>query len=537
MSTSTPMSGDFDLILDSWLADGPPLSAERVVSAALMTVDHTRQVVRPSLTWVAPWRLPRRMVAAAATLLVILALGIGFAIASGVFRHELPRPSAPERSAEPETVHLTRLPVGTIRWTQFESPDRIVPWTELGDEIVGVNTDTDQWFFSADGSTWNPATDLPGGYEAQYLNGEQPVAFLSPDGYSVNMPFGARNGFYDWEEAPGDAAVLRRQGDSWLSLRLPVETSPIDLDGLETSSLELTAPTAGFASDWIVGAERFVRVPWSRVLGGKGSKLAMWPRWDAAAEQLEIFRPRTLEDPVATLKVEVLPSGVIEFRDADTGQLVHTVNERLHGWTAQALARALGASAFRDLTFVVQHDGALTTVPAPWPGGEEWIQQFLFVNGKYVTGSMVIDEDYRATALHLWESADGLVWQAIPADLPVLTFDYAYVAASNERLVLNFNGGSDGETLWSSADGETWTKAAVDPSDIGIPIATDFGFVLQPNYTTMLVSTDGRTWNAADLPFLPNEPSLRYVGGLLVFGPELDGDRSLTWIGRLEAKS
>src|SRR6185295_8216786 len=113
--------------------------------------------------------------------------------------------------------------------------------------------------------------------------------------------------------------------------------------------------------------------------------------------------------------------------------------------------RALGASAFRDLTFVVQHDGALTTVPAPWPGGEEWIQQFLFVNGKYVTGSMVIDEDYRATALHLWESADGLVWQAIPADLPVLTFDYAYVAASNERLVLNFNGGSDGETLWSSA--------------------------------------------------------------------------------------
>jgi hypothetical protein len=531
------MPRDLDRLLDAWFDQGPTVAADRVVAAALAEVNRTPQVGLPRFRGVTirlgSGSTSRRVVAIAIATLLVLALSVGIGVAAGLFRNIQPQPTTPEKSVDQQAIHVNPLSFGTITWERAESENRVVPWAELGGEIVGFDVDTDEWFVSPDGLSWAPMPSLPAANRVEFVDSADPLAFVSHDNYSVTMPFGsARIGLYDWHDEPGDAAVYARQGQSWIPLDLPFDPAP-DAEGLKASSIRFEAPTAGTGSNWIVAAVRFVRVPWSEVVGARG-KTDLWPVWNKYKRQLEVFPPGQLEDPVLTLEINVVTDpAAIEFRDASTGELVHTVSATLDGWSAEALARSLRGSGLHDLRFIARTAGEIHELLPPWPGGEEWVGDIVASGGKYFTASLPINDDYLATAVHLWESDDGVVWHAVPTNLPTEPFEYAYLAASDDRLVVNIQGAGDANDIWSSATGRDWDRAQIDPSQVGIPISTDFGFLLQPSYTTMLVSDDGVNWESAELPFLPHEPVLRYVHGLLFFGPESENERTLTWIGRL----
>ena len=94
--------------------------------------------------------------------------------------------------------------------------------------------------------------------------------------------------------------------------------------------------------------------------------------------------------------------------------------------------------------------------------------------------------------------------------------------------------GSEASALWASADGRNWTQADVDPSLVGQPQGTDFGWLMNA-FDAAAISADGRTWEAIDLPNLPAEPSVSYFDGIFFYGPKFIGPTiSATWIGELQ---
>jgi hypothetical protein len=203
------------------------------------------------------------------------------------------------------------------------------------------------------------------------------------------------------------------------------------------------------------------------------------------------------------------------------------------GWSPDALLAGLRGWGFEAVSFVVYRNGEFTVVEPPWPMEEEWSDASPIVPGlgRYYTISLPLGDGYAATGIHLWESSDGVEWALV--DLPAAATDdvnWVEIAGRAGGLVMSVHGQSEADSLWTSADGRTWAEADVSGASLAMPVPTDFGWLLAG---ASAISADGETWETLEVPLLPGEPALQYLGGLFFYGPGIDAGEHVTWIGRL----
>jgi hypothetical protein len=549
MSTSAGMPRDIDRLLDAWFDGGPTLAADRVVGAALAQVEQTAQsqplwpprvLRRRSGDGRVNRRWSRTLAGVIATVALLVAL-IGIGIQVGLIRlpnpNPIPAPTINEDASPDPNRRTSDTAAGTIQWARVGSDTAIRPQLLLDGAIFGYDADNDSWWTTADGMTWTPTESPPFGGAASFLPpGTESLAIVSPDGYGVRMgPSSFRQVLdVDWVDEPGDATIYARSGEEWEVVTIP-PTAPRPIDGARLSSAQFDGAALLDDSHWIVPAVHLVDIPWSDVLGS--SDVAdLWPIWNEEAGILEIFGEGLAfsDQPAASLTVQVVDGAapVLEFRDASSGRVVHRVSASLPGWTPQALLEGLRGWGLKDVSFLVRSGGDVTVVRPPWTMGEDWTG-IVTSGGRYYVASLPLGPEYSATAIHLWESDDGLTWTGI--DVPRLWDDVLEsitLASGPDGLVMMLSQTTGSSSLWSSSDGRDWSEGAVDPSLIGDPEHTSFGWLMNA-FDATAISVDGRTWEGIELPPLPGEPVVTYLGGVFFYGPEDTGDEYATWVGVL----
>jgi hypothetical protein len=535
-----------DAVLAEWLGTGSDTAPDRIAENAMVEIATTPQEgTRWSSYWVSMTSAP--VVWAA---VVILGVAVGLAILIGprlVGPSPTPLPSpntSPTASPGPSATHQSDTPVGRIDWVQTESDRRVLPTSPYGGQILGWEPTADfeiaGIYVSDDGIAWLPTEAPPWGLSTEFLNPDNPTQVVySPDGYGTSMgPASSRQIIYrDWTDNPGDPVIYQLEGERWVPFALP-PTAPPPIEGLRIYSSRIQGAAALDESNWVAPVMHFVEVPWADILGVDLTDA--WPMWNDQTQQLEIHAPGG--DPFANAGFRRLTVGlaardpqVIEFRDAETGELVHQVPATLPGWTPEALVTALRGWGLLDYSFVVSHDGEITVVRPPWTMGEDWTdERIVTAFGRYYTTSLPLGEGYSSTDIHLWESEDGLVWTLL--DVPQLwtdTLEWAELVSSGEQLIMIPHDLAGGSPLWVSTDARNWTPAVLEgQASVFSPISTDFGW-LAGGFDQTAVSADGLNWQWIDLPDLPAEPSVIYINGLFLYGPEQVGDQWVTWIGQI----
>ncbi len=450
-----------------------------------------------------------------------------------------------------EDVFLSETSLGTIEWTRVESDSRIHPSGIVDGLIQAVQYDSEfnvvGYLQSSDGITWEPAGEPEISPWSYVPVGEETLAAVSPlvSAGTRMGPASARQVLSrDWQEDPeANATVLRQEDTGWVQIPLPA-TEPGPISGLEILGPEIQGMAGTDGSNWVAPTMFFVRVPWADVYGTfpnidptDSNPIGPWPMWNEDLQVLEIFRPGDpfTSDPLASLTVEVVGGdpAAIEFRDAETGDLVHTVEATLPGWSPEEMLAGVRGWGLFDVSFVVSNDGELSVVRPPWPMGDEWSENGIVESsGRYYTNTLTLGENYSATAIHLWESEDGLVWNAV--DLPQLhdgTFDYVDLAGGGGRLFMVVHDGTGG-SVWTSIDARDWQTV-----DVGIdtllfrPESTDFGWLIN-GFDSVSISGNGLTWEELALPGDPAEPSVTYLDGIFSTYPEGDTAPFVTWVGR-----
>lgn len=566
---------DVDQILVIWLADGGERAPERHVLSALEQVEITPQrrsgPIRP---WISTMTQSPVAWGTALAAAVIIGMAVIFGSAL-VGDKDTPVPSMPTESQTPRpsaspsadsTSHRSETSLGTIDWTRITTIPPIRATRVIGDEILGYVPENqgdapdstyplgpESWWTLTDAPTWERADEPDFGGAATFVEaGSQTLAIVSPDGYSVMMgPLSARQVIARFEvDNPGDAAVYRRVGAEWEAVPLPALASPA-AQGLRISSARFEGGAALDEETWIVPIKRSVTVPWGDIYGlfpypnrqdpsGPDEMIEPWPTWDSASERLTIDEPG--DDPfsgtsLASLTVELVDGDppMIEFRDATTAELVHTVPATLAGWTPESLLIALRSWGFDDPSFLVHTGGETRVIRPPWPAGEEWSDSTRIVTalGKYYAVSHPLGPDYSVTAIHLWESTDGLEW--VPVDLPQMptaSLDWVALAGKADGMVMSVFDTSGSASVWATTDGRDWERADTSRVSTGVTEATDFGWLMNA-FDAAAVSADGSAWEPIDVPPLPAEPLVQYLNGTFIYGPELVDDQYVTWIGHL----
>jgi hypothetical protein len=511
-----------------------------------------------SLMTNAATKFARAPVAWAAAMGVAIVIGLTALFGTRLIGNEAsptPFPSGSAEASPSESVGQTfksETSLGTIEWTKLQSATRIYA-VDVGGDTLGIETRDDGidagWWILSEGPSWQP-TAAPAWGASVYLGvGTEMLAVVSPDGHGVTVgPSSFREVIgRSWTDNPGDPGIYRRDGEAWVNVPLP-PAQPVAPAGVVVRGSWFEGAAAKDDSSWIAPLVSFVEIPWYQIYRERLPKELslveghLRPIWDNASQRLDIYVPRggPGNDPLASLTVELVPGDVpiIQFRDASTRELVHEVAATLPGWTAQAQLEAYRGWGLDDISFIVAHDGEITVVRPPWPMGEEWWNGIVSAAGRYYTLSMPLGEGYSATAIHIWESADGLEWTEV--NLPQLSsgvLDHAQLFGGTHGLLLTVHGMLDGsQSVWASTDGRTWRQGDVDPSLVGIAFDTDLGWMMPGTYATAALSRDGLTWEAVDLPPLTGEPSVQYMNGLLLFGPEPERtgyEGFTTWVARL----
>jgi hypothetical protein len=211
------------------------------------------------------------------------------------------------------------------------------------------------------------------------------------------------------------------------------------------------------------------------------------------------------------------------------------VPANLHGWTPDALLTALRGWGLDDVNFLVSRDGEITVVRPPWPMGEDWTESGVITAlGRYYTATGPLGENFSLSGIRLWESPDGLSWSEVSPPSVAAPIDSVSLGGSDDQLLLTISAEA-GDTIWVSTDGSTWTQADIDPATptLGPADSMDFGWLLNA-FDATAVSADGLVWEFIDLPLLGGEPSVTYLNGRFIYGPESGvGGVWHTWIGRL----
>ncbi len=459
----------------------------------------------------------------------------------------------PSGSPDPDH-HRSVTSFGTFEWTRVTSDASIYPMAAIDGEILGQDAD-DGWWRSADGASWR-RTSAPDPDPAAFIPGSGETLIADrPDGHGTMMGASAREIYrVTWYDGPGDAAIRRKVGSTWIDVPLPTTRPPVT-KGLAFHGREFDGPVALDGSNWIAPVRYLVRVPWGQVFAKDPSLPDTdptddgMPIWDPNTQVLK-FGPLGQGSTMAPLRVRLVegdpPS--IEFRSIASGEVVHTVPATLPGWRPEALLAAFRGWGLWDVSLLVSRNGKVTVARPPWPMGEEGAITAAF--GRYYATSLPIGNDYLATDIHLWESDDGLTWKSV--ELPRVhdgRLEYPALTGTNDRLMLTVDEADVPNTLWTTTDGASWHQIDVDASlnsdqtrtafEVSDPIRTDFGWMMQGPYGgvrshgRLAVSTDAESWEGIDLPPSPTDSNLANLNGLLLYGPAPVADRYATWIGRL----
>jgi hypothetical protein len=222
------MPRDIDRILDAWFEEGPTLSADRVVGAALSQAEQVRQT-QPGLRRSPSaadrrWRSTFALVAATVAIAITL-VGIGFA--SGILRIDRTPPPPPVES--PDATASATTPAGfELFSSELDGYELLIPtsWSEIQSDFG----DARQWA--------GPDGELMISYGTSIFEGGQ-VTICAPPLPDYNTCMTIDHGF----SVPFDPAV---DGvgpipqEVWLDRcdgGCPVTTTEVNLDG-ETASLD-----------------------------------------------------------------------------------------------------------------------------------------------------------------------------------------------------------------------------------------------------------------------------------------------------------
>jgi hypothetical protein len=540
-----------DALLGEWLSEGAQAAPDRIAEKAMLEVATTPQEgTRLTQLWASMTATPH---AWAAAVVIALALGIGLFLTFRFIAEPSPSPTpspgesasqSPAASAGPSdaSFHRSDTPVGTIEWTRVESERRIVPVVEAEGQVIGNEIDAEfnsvGWWVTEDGINWVEADP---GIEAFWpatidADGDA-IAVISPDGCGVMGDGSGRIITRLCSDAPGDAAVYRLEGSSWVELNIP-EAHPPQADGVVAGSRRFEYAAALDGDDWVVPSLHIVRVPWEEVYGmfewesgfepGVTNQTGPWPFWNDLSQVTEMQRPgnRTV---FASLE-PALVGDQIQFTDLETGEIVRTVAASLPGWGADELLRAYRGWGLDDISFIVSRQGEVSEVRPPWAASEDWYSSGVMGTalGRYFSASFVGGHGTPTTAAHLWTSEDGVAWRSAPLPPGSDPPDWLELGGSDDQLVLSTH---DPDGVWVTSDGENWTPASY--TFVGRAEATDVGWLMN-GFDLAAASADGVVWEPIALPGLPAEPSVSYLNGLFFYGPEDVGNgRYAYWVGRL----
>jgi hypothetical protein len=557
-------TADLDAILRGWLSEGAERAPSERVQAALEATASMRQrtgsflgfpMRRSDVTSPSSHLRAVLLVAAAVTLLV--GAGIGLAFQLDLVRIEPQPPDVLPFDASPPAVSASASPtaasdfvsessLGTIVWERLESDEAIYVCCEIDGAVYGQALDSQTWWVIEDGA-WVPAETPAFDGRATYIDaGEARIATVSPDGYSVMMGGASPRDVisYDPYNDPGEATAYRRDGTSWTPFELP--PMAIEADGLRVGDPGFTAGAGLADGTWVVPVHQFAEVPWGEVLGqfeyppDSGEMVDPWPVWDRADQVLDLVEPGGYPGSILASYDVALTNGTppsIEFRNIETGEVVHSVPATLSGWTSEEMLTSLRGYGLHDVSLLIGKGDELTVVRPPWPPTEEFFDtgSIVAANGRLYATSLVIGEDNDATALHLWSSENGIDWDAVELPPPPRpTFEWIELIENNGTLLI-FVHDDEGDWIWSSSDGSGWTMTELGAENFGSAVPTGFGWMSSSfDGSQMSVSRDGTSWELITPPPLPGEPSLSSMAGLLLFGPQLVEDRPITWVGHLD---
>jgi hypothetical protein len=465
-------------------------------------------------------------------------------------------PSTPSTSGSTETDSFESVTsLGTIEWIKVESERRIEPQGVVDGLIHAVEFDADfnviGHLQSTDGINWEP-TEVPEFSPwSRVFVGDETLAPVSPGGFGGSFGSSSRQvRFRSWGEDPeADLAMFRQEGSEWVQVALPAtELSPVA--GLEILGPQFQGVAGKDGSNWVAPVLYLVRVPWHEIYGtfpyqpvpeANPTEIGPWPIWNEGLQVLEIFQPGVDGmDPgelLASLNVAIAEGDpqTIEFRDEVTGELVHTVEATLPGWTAEEMMAGIRGWGLFDVSFVVSREGELSVVRPPWPMGEEWtLSGIVESSDRYYTHTLTPGDDYAANAIHLWESEDGLDWSEV--GLPTLhdgRIDYVTLAGGGDRLFMVIENMGGSGSVWTSTNARDWQE--IDPGNDDIffqPERTDFGWLSSNAFGAVSLSGDGLTWEQLEMPGNPVEPKVTYMDGVFILSSAGEGPPFVMWVGR-----
>jgi hypothetical protein len=511
----------------------------------------------------------RRARRANARLLLVMAT-TGLLVAGLIGAGLLGGPSV-EESTPRADIFRSPTSFGTIEWTRAVAPAYIWPDAMVDGVVMGKDGSGSWWRLDEDLAWQRVSAPEPARTDpwADFGTvGDETWAVVGSDSYSVSMgPKSYREVImYDWYEGVTEPAVLRHAFGGWVDVPLP-SLRPPNVDGLETFGPLLHPIASVGVSSWVMPVQHFLEIPWDRIydIEREGTEIAdladldgdtvssiARATWDATGDRLllragwperdagiplpaDAWREEgTPDEPFsASLAVELVDGDrpVIEFRDLESGELVHVVDATLPGWSAEELLFAVRGWGGLDLSFVVGQGSQTSLVRPPWPMSEEWSGELVVSGDRYYTTSYQLGDDFSAMALHLWRSSDGLAWESVelPTDFP-RPLESASIAAGVYGLGIWVTDHPAGdESVWLSEHGTDWAKADLGSQPAARISGTDFGWFLDSG----VASGDGANWERIELPPLPDDPPIGYLHGFLVRGPaEVEG-RYETWFGKL----
>jgi hypothetical protein len=540
---------ELDAILDAWFADGADAAPDRLAEAAIEETATMRQERVMAVPWVEHGSLAWAAVVAA--IAVAIGLYIGLTRFTG---DENPAPAPPSilpshsPTSSPDAAAISETRLGTIEWTRSTSDLAIYPSEVFEGDIWARDPETDNWYLYTD-DEWRPADPDSFGAAASQLDTDvEGWAVVSPDGPAI-MEGPAGEISRDWFDNPGDAAIYRGNGDRWSEIALPT-TSIRPMEGVRISSPMIHGTAALDADHWVAPITRMLEVPWGDIYGlfdytgfdGEPTQVEPWPLWVAESGWLKIAKPGstpTASSGIARLRVELVDGTdpMIRFTDNDTGDVVHTMSATLTGWTPEEVLAAFRGWGLDRVSLIAYVDGDLTAVTPPWPHDEEWSGSIVTALGRYFTATTELGESGTATAVHLWSSEDGTSWRQVAlADITPSAFDYAELSGRDDGLVLAVNG--DENSIWTSHDGASWSRADLDIPYLVSVRKTEFGW-LADLFDSVAISVDGLQWEVLDLPIDLSDqsaavlPRVSYLDGRFLAGPIETQNGWVTWIGRI----
>lgn len=426
----------------------------------------------------------------------------------------VPELSVPESGETQQTV------IGDITWTLVEGDASSQPahvHAEIDGDFFGVDNDGRTWQ-SSDGVTWE-------------LTDRRPEGILGVFEY----------GGETWARTAGaqGQGLARWDGDRFVPVELPESGVP-DAVGLQDVG-RFPAEHVEFEGRLVVPITSRLEVPWSDIVSQR-----VFPEWDAVTETIRLRDPESSDPlPVAVLTAESVDGDPdrLEFRDADTGELVTTV-ELLPDVDPDELRERLVLGAGLIYNELLIGDGdRFEMVGTPWHLAEA--PRLAALDGRILAVVQFLrfeDGGFGAQDWELWTSTDARTWEPLELPAPfgsrIDNIDIVSDGSMALLTIVSSDGSAQRPETWSTHDGLSWVPVNGVGGWGGIDV-TEVGW-FRPMFDEgagISVSPDGLDWQ--EIPFDLAPPTGPGGGGATILGRTIfvtryeEGGARTMWVGRI----